>query len=305
MSFAPPRTLTTLSVLSIVAALIAVSTPGPAAAAESVEPEVAALEQHGLLTPPDDLEGMTRTGTAEVEPSSASVDSPDGLTIPTPEGTMSLVPAGLPESDEVGGVLQYRADTYSIVATTTASGVANAMYAVLSGPDAPDSYRYEVTADGYPALLVELGGAILVRNADGEIVNVINPAWAIDASGTSLPTHYEIEGNEIIQVVDHRTATYPVVADPAGACDALSCTIFFNKSETKTASEGAAAAAGLLCGAMAFLSGIGGLVCGAYGAALTIVAIQARNQGDCLAFRASRYGLYTPYPFIYDDARCR
>ena len=49
-----------------------------------------------------------------------------------------------------------------------------------------------------------------------ETIFYIEPAWAKDAEGKSVPTHYEINGNTITQVVefDENTA-FPVVADPA------------------------------------------------------------------------------------------
>lgn len=44
----------------------------------------------------------------------------------------------------------------------------------------------------------------------------IAPAWAKDRNGKSIPTHYEIKGNKLIQVVDFDENTaFPVVADPA------------------------------------------------------------------------------------------
>ncbi|WP_315636676.1 MULTISPECIES: hypothetical protein [Microbacterium] len=44
------------------------------------------------------------------------------------------------------------------------------------------------------------------------------PAWAKDAAGNDVPTHYELAGNTLTQVVEHEELTegqYPVVADPA------------------------------------------------------------------------------------------
>lgn len=42
------------------------------------------------------------------------------------------------------------------------------------------------------------------------------PAWAVDAKGASVPTHFEADGNVLRQVVSHTSAkvTCPVVADP-------------------------------------------------------------------------------------------
>lgn len=39
--------------------------------------------------------------------------------------------------------------------------------------------------------------------------------WAVDATGQSVPTRYEIEGQALVQVIDFTAATaFPVVADP-------------------------------------------------------------------------------------------
>jgi hypothetical protein len=46
------------------------------------------------------------------------------------------------------------------------------------------------------------------------IEEAIVPPWAKDATGQSLPTHYEIKGQTRTQIVDHLAATeYPVVED--------------------------------------------------------------------------------------------
>lgn len=46
-------------------------------------------------------------------------------------------------------------------------------------------------------------------------IALIQPAWAIDSNGQSLPSHFRIEGNRLIQVVDTTGAQFPVVSDPA------------------------------------------------------------------------------------------
>ena len=34
----------------------------------------------------------------------------------------------------------------------------------------------------------------------------VAPAWAVDADGVSVPTHYELRGQQLVQVVEHRSA---------------------------------------------------------------------------------------------------
>ena len=80
------------------------------------------------------------------------------------------------------------------------------------------------------------GGAVIV-DSEGVVVAVVAPAWAVDANGQAVPTHYRIDGTTLVQVIDHHGAAYPVVGDPywsrivnaavavaAGAC-AVACTV--------------------------------------------------------------------------------
>lgn len=58
-------------------------------------------------------------------------------------------------------------------------------------------------------------GEVYVVNDNGEIQYVIDPAWAKDANGDDVETHYEVSENTLTQVTnfDENTA-FPVVADP-------------------------------------------------------------------------------------------
>jgi len=296
-------------------ALFSASSVAPAMAAppgsmvtDDVSTVTAALDQHGLLTPSTERSGVLQKdiSSSDLAPElHSSVRSDAGLTVPTTEGTMTIAPVngiGSPTSD---GWLSYDGNDHSVAATTTASGTANALYAVIENADAPSEYRFDVTASGSPAGLTLHEGAVLVRDSQGVQVNAILPAWAVDANGTQVPTHYEIEGSTLVQVVDHVGSAYPVVADPAAACDSLSCTMFFSKSETLTASESGAAATAVVCGGAALINPPAGFGCGVYGTVVTITATQAKNSGQCVAFRTSNFGLYTPHAFIYNDANCR
>lgn len=73
--------------------------------------------------------------------------------------------------------------------------------------DLPAGTRLEPAADG-------AGG---IEVTDGEhVYATVAPAWAVDAKGTPVPTSYRIEGDTLIQRVQHRAGlTYPVVADPS------------------------------------------------------------------------------------------
>lgn len=53
------------------------------------------------------------------------------------------------------------------------------------------------------------------ENTEPELIGVIEPAWAKDANGESVNTHYSIDGNILTQTVDFdKGSTFPIVADP-------------------------------------------------------------------------------------------
>jgi len=52
-------------------------------------------------------------------------------------------------------------------------------------------------------------------DTEDQAVAVLGKAWAVDANGAQLTTHYEVEGAVVRQVVDVNTGTaFPVTADP-------------------------------------------------------------------------------------------
>lgn len=82
--------------------------------------------------------------------------------------------------------------------------------------DAPDRFDYMITAAHDSELRLELDGTVTILTADGEYAGGVAPAWAKDATGAAVPTHYEIDGSILTQVVEHTGAglQYPVTADP-------------------------------------------------------------------------------------------
>lgn len=58
-------------------------------------------------------------------------------------------------------------------------------------------------------------GEVYVVDDVGTVIETIDPAWAKDANGNAVPTHYEIRGDELVQIVDfNENSAFPVIADP-------------------------------------------------------------------------------------------
>jgi len=87
----------------------------------------------------------------------------------------------------------------------------------ITKSSAPTKYAYKLKLPrGAKIQLDEFGGAYVLA-ADGKTpITAVQPAWAIDAKGKPVATHYKVAGSKLIQIVDHRAkgVTYPVVADP-------------------------------------------------------------------------------------------
>ncbi|GAA2171975.1 hypothetical protein GCM10009846_08070 [Agrococcus versicolor] len=88
---------------------------------------------------------------------------------------------------------------------------------VIDGPAAPSTFSYDLNVpEGAAVALDEASEGVIVADSEGALIAGIAPAWAVDAAGMELSTHFEVEGTTVIQVVDHATdgVQYPVTADP-------------------------------------------------------------------------------------------
>lgn len=262
----------------------------PASAAQSSDPVTEALSNLGLLSASPDDSARSRG----IAPASSSSLTTDSLRVESQAGTVDISPVtsapGAISSNRSTTVISESDAAYAL--TSQAGGAqANAGYVVLLNENAPREYRFRITANGEPATLAEVDGQIVVSDQSGTPVNVIGSAWAKDADGNEVVTSYAIDGDTLVQsVAPTKSAAYPVVADPRVQCDLVWCTIEFTRTETKTASETAAGASAVLCGGAALLNPIAGFVCGAYGAAFWVAAVQAKNTGQCVGFRLLTIG---------------
>ncbi len=127
------------------------------------------------------------------------------VSLPTLEGTGSAELA----SD---GTVVYPSEDSAYLAVQPLADGGTRFLSVLQDRGAPTEYEY--TFDGAELQILD-DGSVTVSN-DGEVTGRIDPAWALDADGASVPTHYVVEGDSLTQVVDHAAGdfAYPITADP-------------------------------------------------------------------------------------------
>lgn len=197
----------------------------------------------------------------------------------------SNITIGLPNADEAKDAQRLSDGTVTYPAT---DGSANAVIptndgvqvlTTIANSDAPTRYDYNVSVpEGGSVEKLDEGYAQII-DSTGKTAFYISLPWAKDANGSAVPTHFEVEGTKLIQVVDHdsKSFKYPVVADPRFYYSWGTYTIKFNSTETGYISRAGAAAVGSLVNqaAMVFFATIGG----------DWIADQAAQRGMCLVYR--------------------
>ncbi|MCU1372251.1 MAG: hypothetical protein JWO77_3445 [Ilumatobacteraceae bacterium] len=237
---------------------------------------------------------------------SISTEPSAGTDIRTAEG--SLVEIGVPgsaseEGTITGSEVVYRgvAVDATAVSRPTAEGAQTLL--VLDGSDAPTTFRFPISVDGAAAQLREdaAGAVTVISREDGEAVATIAPAWATDADGHPVPTSFRVDGNVLIQTVQHRGASYPVVADP-NTCGVTTCTYYFNKQQTRDLAKLPTATA--VC-AFLYKFPIFAAGCASAGAVVAYQADRAKDRKMCLKIKYTRFGVTVWWPDIYSGRYCK
>ena len=256
------------------------------------------------LAQPDAASGGIAARSQRPVPSSISLDT--GLSVPSGTNTVSITPVlesavlesagvatGAAKALSPSGLAVYGNTADSSIAFSKASTGGNAGYAVITGPDAPTTYRFAFAVDGEPAVLRPTdGGGVDVLSANGTLVNSVAPAWAKDATGADVATSYSVSGNVLVQSVSHEGAAYPVVADPRVRCDSLWCTLELSRGETRSL-----AANVLYAGGPCAVLGGGAPVCVTVLTGAWAMASIAISRGQCVGYRVWKAN-FVSYPHL-------
>lgn len=280
--------------LFIPAAMILISA-GMAAPANAAEGDISSTDgtaaalagiDGSLKLTPADGAGL---GTTDLTAATVHIpaDPADGVTVAI-EGVdlkiglpgASAAEDGVPLAD---GTVTYTARAFSNSVIASEQGVQ--MLTTIAGPNAPARYEYSIDVPAGGALKEVGGGAAAVFNEDGNPVVMILPAWAKDSNGLDVPTHYAVEGDKLVQYVDHPGPgiAYPVVADPQFAWMGIVPTVKLNRSETYNMRYGSLPSKLALCGTIGGVAGIA--VAGPCAVSLAVLTAKAGafyGNGNCL-----------------------
>lgn len=184
--------------------------PPHEAAASLVSAAQKAAEDQGLVLEPAHQGGgpdSARTSTSELKETSVS---DQGLSATLPEGRVTISPPQKGEFKEIDNLLVDGNSAYA----SNRNGVAG--YRILEEGQSLAIWNLSVP-DPLNAVLSEDGSVRFVSNVEGLTLERdlrIETPWAIDESGKSLDTHFELVDGQLRQVVDTSGAQGVVVADP-------------------------------------------------------------------------------------------
>lgn len=281
------RTLTT----SVVAAALVLGTAGLAQAADPNAPATDVAETIAAAAP-DAAPVLDSTRSAEAFAAGSGtstvavpLDAADPVTITSTDPSVTDLAVTLPNlsgTDDArqaeDGTLVYTSDDDVSLAVQPLADGSTRFLSVLENKSAPE--RYDYTFDG---LILELqdDGSVLVSR-DGTSAGIIAPAWARDATGASVATHFEVHGDTLTQVVEHtsRKFEYPITADPWWGLQYKLSSVSANRlSALAYAGGGVAAVTAAVCSGT-----IVGLPCGGVaGVAAGILAIGGAAISWCNA----------------------
>jgi hypothetical protein len=204
------------------------------------------------------IESPSGTITADAGTADVSIPSDPDESIQVVDGG-DTVRIGLPdldlgdaELDPAGDLVLYPSgDDDAGVTVEAVEGGGLRTTIVVGGPNAPTRYRFQVGVEAGSILMPDGSGGIVALSPSAEELLRVSPAWAYDADGRAVPTHFELDGSlGVVQVVEHGGFTYPVLADPCWTCilDTVAATAGFGF---------AVAAAFVTCPAWCVIVGIG------------------------------------------------
>ncbi|ROS49008.1 DUF2599 domain-containing protein [Frigoribacterium sp. PhB24] len=210
-------------VVALTAALCAVGTlliAGPAHADTPTTDDDSILQTIAAVAP-DALQNIEPVSSSEVQ----VPDDPTSLIsvpVDTPASLAGAVQIGVPFADDADtadtaapGVQVYDNNNDSATVPITHDDGSVQILTVIDTADAPTRYDYSLTVPTGASAEHADGAVIITDVATQDFIAGIAPAWAKDATGAPVPTHYELHGTTLSQVIEHTPATaFPVTADP-------------------------------------------------------------------------------------------
>lgn len=240
-------------------------------------------------------------------PSEIGVEIPEQGAAPVTISTGGSQGPSVTLPAQVGSTTREVADDGTVVFAGAPEGVDLAIQALDSGAvrmqtiisDAQVEHDFAYTVDsGFDVVMGDDGTVAVMQVAPGEVEGafVLDHPWAVDADGQAVPTHYEVQENTIVQIVEPDPGTeYPVVADPQWVWVGAAYGALFTKAETRDLASYAVASG--FCNALPVSLRP---ACFVVAADWLLAAVIAKNNDMCVFIAA----VPAPMATAVGDSRC-
>ncbi|MGG7465297.1 hypothetical protein [Plantibacter sp. YIM 135347] len=151
---------------------------------------------------------------------------------------------------------------------------------IINSPTAGERFAYGI--DSLTPSIEPDGSARFTASNEDALIEGPSAAapWAYDANGVVVPTHYEVDGSSLVQVVEHQGGgyAYPITADPEWGWEGVLLWAYFTRSGTQDMSNAGYVA--MACGGFTGMIGpvFAGL-CAANAGSIAYNASNAYNHG--------------------------
>lgn len=250
---------------------------------------VAAAGKHLTATSDDVAVKIPLDAAAPIQVGQMAIELPAEVAVTDADATTDGTVVYTGERGSADVAVQVLQDGATRIQTVTGSAREAHEFTYTFGDDA----QIAEAADGTIYVASELADGSL------ELLEVAAP-WARDANGATVPTHYEIQGDALVQVLEPTAATqYPVVADPVYRWIQASYSAKYNKRETRNMRYAAGAAT--QCSWLARSFPGAAIACGAISGYIATQATIAHDNGQCVRITIAPPGLV----LRYKDSDCR
>ena len=143
-------------------------------------------------------------------------DSSDPATIANGGVSIAVdLPSDDPAGTRVGSTIVYEGEAGSSAVAVQAIPDGLRAFVTIDDSSAAHSYPFPLSGD-VARVDEDTDGGLILYDAAGAEIGSVGVPWATDANGASVPTHFNVVGTTVTQVVEFETDTaFPVVADPA------------------------------------------------------------------------------------------
>ena len=189
------------------------------------------------------MKHTTRRGGTEFTADSSSIPADPSEPLVIGEKPINRLEIGMPSEAVVstgveasdGTVVYQSTDGAVDIAAQVLDANRVRVQTIINTSAAAHEFTYEIGNGFAPVEAADGTFWVYKFKEDGEIqIYRVGPAWARDAGGAPVETHYVIRGNSIVQEVSHSSkAVYPIVADPTSEWYNAAYGAGFSKKETR------------------------------------------------------------------------